>query len=217
MDMNTIKRVIHTEPCSRHHRASCYAQDVSNGPPGQLASLCYSCRYSSQSGNISAAMVSIAVQPPTETQTCRPIYPPVVAQTHVRAGGRHNNTHLFATAALLDDQGRVLDGQLGGALVATGYAVEDRGSGSRQQSVAFAFPDLALTYAGVYSIRVDVYRVNYDDGDTDNATMIEQAETELFYGFSEAVAVQRPNKPNSCRQPRRASYLMENAAVPIVS
>ncbi|KAL9948978.1 hypothetical protein ACHAO5_001229 [Verticillium nonalfalfae] len=137
-------------------------------------------------------MVSIAVQPPTETQTCRPIYPPVVAQTHVRAGGRHNNTHLFATAALLDDQGRVLDGQLGGALVATGYAVEDRGSGSRQQSVAFAFPDLALTYAGVYSIRVDVYRVNYDDGDTDNATMIEQAETELFYGFSEAVAVQRP-------------------------
>ncbi|KAG7135148.1 hypothetical protein HYQ45_007009 [Verticillium longisporum] len=137
-------------------------------------------------------MVSIAVQPPTETQTCRPIYPPVVAQTHVRAGGRHNNTHLFATAALLDDQGRVLDGQLGGALVATGYAVEDRGSGSRHQSVAFAFPDLALTYAGVYSIRVDVYRVNYDDGDTDNATMIDQAETELFYGFSEAVAVQRP-------------------------
>ncbi|KAM0334452.1 hypothetical protein ACHAQA_001479 [Verticillium albo-atrum] len=139
-----------------------------------------------------AAMVSIAVQPPTETQVYRAIYPPVVAQTRVRAGGRHDNTHLFATAALLDADGRVLDGQLGGSLVATGYAVEDRAAGGRHQAIAFAFPDLVLTYAGVYSIRVDVYRVNYESGDTDNATMIEQAETELFYALTEAVAPQRP-------------------------
>lgn len=145
-------------------------------------------------------MVSIAVQPPTETEIMRYLWPPVVAMTRVSIGGHYDNTNLFASAVLLGSNGTMTNARLNGSLVASGHPLED-GRSSRE-TVAFAFPDLSLASPGSFIIRVDVYRVDY--GSPQGAVLIDRAHTEPFWAVDQAVHEQRPckyciqSKPLNC-------------------
>jgi len=145
-------------------------------------------------------MASIAVQPPTQNPTNTQLYPPVVAR--IRADGiasaeQSDFAYLFAMAVLLDHNGNILEGQLGGTPVVTGMHMLDGSGGSGSSSSApsslyFAFPDLYMSWAGTYSIRIDVYVVDYHD--PNGARLLAQAETRSIAVYDEDVAVERPGK-----------------------
>ena len=146
-------------------------------------------------------MAAIVVQPPSQTMTNTPFYPPVVARTRVEGlvGAEQTDySYVFAMAVLLDSNGNVLEGQLGGTVMATGTSVvENWGSGgggsSRSRSALyFVFPDLFVSFAGTYTIRIDVYLVDYVD--PEGARLMDQAETRIVSVFGEQVAVERPSK-----------------------
>jgi len=147
-------------------------------------------------------MVAIVVQPPTQIAANTQFYPPVVAGARMADTAREHTdlSYVFATAVLLDPTGNVLEGLLGGALVVTGASLPDaqgRGGGGgssalgNSASLYFVFPDLHISWAGSYSIRVDVYVVDYDD--PQGAKLLEQAETRPIAVYDEDVAVERPS------------------------
>ena len=146
-------------------------------------------------------MVAIAVQPPTQTMTNTPFYPPVVARTKVEGlvGAEQTDySYVFAMAVLLDSSGNVLEGQLGGTHMVSGTSVtENWGSGggggsSSRSALYFVFSDLSVGTAGVYSIRIDVYLVDY--ADPQGARLMDQTESRVVSVYEEQVAVERPSK-----------------------
>ena len=150
-------------------------------------------------------MVSIVVQPPSQTTIDTQFYPPLVAKTGVTPSSVDDNySYLFAMAVLLDHNGEVLEGQLQGTgTLSTGISLMDyngnQGGGSSsagQPSIYFTFPDLYVLYAGTYTIRVDVYVVDYED--PQGAQLIQQTESRQITVHEEDVAVERP-----CINPRR--------------
>ncbi|KAK5659644.1 hypothetical protein OQA88_851 [Cercophora sp. LCS_1] len=143
----------------------------------------------------SITMASICVQPPNQTSIQTQMYPPVVARARVN-GINQSYTYVFAMAVLLNGSGNVLGGELGGNTVTTGMSLPDDGGSSSDGSsrsgsnqLYFAFTDLFTTYVGTYSIRVDIYLVDY--GDTEGARMLSQAETRSFDVYDNACALER--------------------------
>ncbi|KAH7162219.1 hypothetical protein B0J13DRAFT_3728 [Dactylonectria estremocensis] len=97
--------------------------------------------------------VSIAVQPPQAAQAGQVLYPPVIAKMTTRSS--HERHYYFSMAVLLDYNGTVIEGGLAGNAVSTGVL-----AGSH---VVFVFPDLSIVTPGEYNIRLDVYKVAYED------------------------------------------------------
>ncbi|CAM1505064.1 Fc.00g107010.m01.CDS01 [Cosmosporella sp. VM-42] len=114
----------------------------------------------------------IAVQPPSRVQAGKPLYPPVIARMSTRR--TQVGSYFFAMAVLLEADGNVVDGCLDGNVIATGVPV-DQTSSSSSPSLVFVFPDLTISYAGTYSIRLDIYKVSY--ANSDGATLDDEVET----------------------------------------
>lgn len=131
----------------------------------------------------------IAVQPPSEIQLSQTLYPPIVAKMSARRA--HRGVYFFAMAVLLREDGYVLDGYLGGNVVSTGVLVNENGSSSRS-SIVFVFPDLNILCEGVFSVRLDLYRVSHED--PEGATLEDQVETSRISVFDSPVSRQRPCK-----------------------
>jgi len=146
-------------------------------------------------------MVSIVVQPPSQTSVDTQFYPPLVARTRVAPSAADDGySYLFAMAVLLDHNGDALEGQLQGTgTLSSGVSLMDyngsRGGGSSssgQPSVYFTFPDLFVLYAGTYSVRVDVYVVDYED--PQGAQLVQQTESRSITVHEDDVAVERACK-----------------------
>ncbi|KAJ9137105.1 hypothetical protein NKR23_g9364 [Pleurostoma richardsiae] len=145
-------------------------------------------------------MVAVVVSPPQQGSANTILYPPLVARTREEGlvGADPSYSYVFAMAVLLDANGNVLEGQLGGNTVVTGVFMLDNngstGGGSSssagRSSLYFAFPDLYVAYAGTYTLRVDVYLVDYDN--PNGARLLAQAETRPFTVYEESVAAERP-------------------------
>lgn len=167
-------------------------------------------------------MVTIAVQPPDQVSVGRPLYPPLVAKTPVAgfaAAKKVDYTSIFAMAVLLDCNGKILTGQLGGTVLVTGTSKFDQvdqvsagysssspssssssspssssssPSSSLTEFLNFTFPDLQVSLAGSFSIRMDVYML--DHGNCDAAHLVEQTETRAMTVQEENGAFERPGK-----------------------
>jgi hypothetical protein len=135
-------------------------------------------------------MVNVAVQPPFQAQAGVSLYPPVVIKSRMRAGAgrKGDTTALFAMAILLDADGQVLDGQLGGSQAVTGAEIQD----GRRTATFFSFDNRTVACPGTYSIRVDIYQVDCDR--PYDATLMEQVETRSFEVFDEEVPAGKPSK-----------------------
>ncbi len=145
-------------------------------------------------------MVVICVEPPSQVMTHTQLYPPVVARTQL--SGITDTSYVFAMAVLLGPNGDIIEGQLGGTLVTTGVALGDSGnnrgssssssSNNRGSSFYFIFPDFHMSWSGTYSIRIDVYYVDYLD--PSGAQLLEQVETRDISVYDEEVAADKPCK-----------------------
>ena len=151
-------------------------------------------------------MVSIVVQPPSQTSVDTQFYPPLVARTRVAPAAVNDDYgYVFAMAVLLDHNGDALEGQLQGTgTLSSGMSLVDtgsRGGGSSsslgEPSIYFAFPDLYVLYAGTYTIRVDVYVVDYED--PQGTQLIQQTETRSITVHEDVVAVERACKTTYLR------------------
>ncbi|PKS10381.1 hypothetical protein jhhlp_002132 [Lomentospora prolificans] len=137
-------------------------------------------------------MFSIAVQPPAQARANAKLYPPVIAKGRPAGTTEIDAPYLFATAVLRDADGNLSLDRLRGTLSATGLCLEEtRSSSGTGQPVAFMFPDLSVAYEGSYSIRVDVYYVDYQDGQ--GAVLVDQVETRMFDISDLDVPSQRPS------------------------
>lgn len=97
--------------------------------------------------------LSIAVQPPQEAQVGEVLYPTIIAKMPTRSSDE--GYYFFSMAILLGHDGSVIDGALAGAALSTGVVVDSH--------VVFVFSDLSITLQGEYKIRLDVYKVTYED------------------------------------------------------
>lgn len=104
--------------------------------------------------------LSIAVHPPSRAQTTKPFYPPVIARRYAREDD--GGCYFFAMAIVLDGAGNVLEGHLRGNTMITGVQQNDATSRSGYSTI-FLFPDLALLYEGLYTIRLDTYTIAYEN------------------------------------------------------
>jgi len=152
-------------------------------------------------------MFSVAVQPPTQTRTCASVYPPVVVRGRASSTAQTDAAYAFAMVVLKDGEGNVLSDYLApDSTTTTGIFIPESrncggggggGDGSSgpmgSGSVAFLFPDLAVPYTGSYSIRVDIYKVDYDDPHQ-GAVLVDQVETRRFVVYDADVPVQGPCK-----------------------
>lgn len=141
--------------------------------------------------NFNMAHYRIAVQPPSQVQVGTPI-PPVVAT--IRSRREHQGFYFFAMVVLIGSDGTILEVGLGGNLVSTGILLDDASSRSRRH-VVFAFSDLSIAYEGTYSLRLDLYKVAYEN--PDGATLEEQIETTGITVLNTRVPRSRPCKLNN--------------------
>ncbi|RYP60445.1 hypothetical protein DL769_008106 [Monosporascus sp. CRB-8-3] len=95
-------------------------------------------------------MITVEVQPPNHVQAGALLYPPMVVSSE-------SNAHYdFVQIVLLDPYGRILEDQLRGTLTTSMKSVDDgQASGSRGSLEYATFPDLAITYPGTYTLRVN--------------------------------------------------------------
>ncbi|KAI1413580.1 hypothetical protein F5Y13DRAFT_189012 [Hypoxylon sp. FL1857] len=100
-------------------------------------------------------MVTVEVQPPSQVQAGAVMYPPLVVSSET------DDSIDFIMIALVDSYGMVVD-SLFGSVSASGKTLNDgsasRSSASKQYS---AFSDLVIGVAGVYSIQVTAYQMDY--------------------------------------------------------
>ncbi|KAM0230783.1 hypothetical protein ACHAPO_009066 [Fusarium lateritium] len=106
--------------------------------------------------------ISIAVQPPSRAQVSTILYPPLVAEFNFK--GSAPGFYFFAMAVLLTRNGDIVEHGLSGTTSVTGMDVTSH-TGSSRTTIYFPFTDLSLLYEGAYKIRVDVYKVAYENSD----------------------------------------------------
>ena len=147
-------------------------------------------------------MFTIAVQPLARAQACRTLYPPIIAKGQPASDTAEADVYCtFATSVLWDAEGNLLTEHLNGTLSASGMFLEEQGVGN----VIFIFPDLAVPFSGTYSIRVDVYKVDYAG---QGAVLLDQTETQIFQVYDVDVPLERlcgfpPSDPSSRHAPSR--------------
>ncbi|RGP79274.1 hypothetical protein FLONG3_2615 [Fusarium longipes] len=104
--------------------------------------------------------LTIAVQPPTRTRVSTILYPPLVAEFSFK--GAAPGFYFFAMAILLARNGDIVEHGLAGTTSVTGIDVTAL-VGSSRTTIYFPFTDLGILNEGAYKIRVDVYKVAYED------------------------------------------------------
>ncbi|KAF7556875.1 hypothetical protein G7Z17_g1130 [Cylindrodendrum hubeiense] len=144
--------------------------------------------------------LSIAVQPPQEVQVGQTLYPSVIAKMTSRSS--NERYYFFSMAVLLGHNGVVIEEVLVGTTVSTGVVV-----GS---SVVFLFPGLSIATQGVYKIRLDVYKVAYED--PNGAAFYTQTETR---GISVLETAVHHSKPSSAE--RVYIRTLRDAGIPVPS
>ncbi|KJZ76413.1 hypothetical protein HIM_04142 [Hirsutella minnesotensis 3608] len=135
--------------------------------------------------------IRIAVQPPERTQAGTCLWPPIIAEQTVRDAD--SGVDYFATAAVMDRQGSVVDGHLAGTKAASRSPIAASKPG--RETFVFPFTDLAISQPGAYVIRVDVYK--FLQGDPAGATLVEQLETNVVCVGSSPVS---PGSPSTDEQ-----------------
>lgn len=126
---------------------------------------------------------TLTCQPPTKASAGSSLYPPIVAELHGQQG---EDIHMFATAVLVDSHGVVQDGLMQGTTAATGVA------SSSSDSTLFAFTDLSITQQGMYTVRLDIYRVSSTDAN--GATLVAQVDSTSVTVQAAQVPTQQPCK-----------------------
>ncbi|OTB08542.1 hypothetical protein M426DRAFT_7855 [Hypoxylon sp. CI-4A] len=147
-----------------------------------------------------ATMVTVAVQPPTQVQAGAVMYPPLVISSD------NNDAYDFFQVALVDSYGRVLEDQLYGTLSASGKSLDDRSvSRSSRNTLYSVFPDLIVSYAGVYALRITAIQMDY--GSPDGAVAVIAASTTtsqiIVYDQSVATEIPSPDEQTLLRRLRR--------------
>jgi hypothetical protein len=135
-------------------------------------------------------MFSVAVQPPSQARANTRLYPPLIAMGYPSGTTEADVPYLFATAVLRDSEGNLIPEQLIGTLTAGGACAEDRRLAGTSQPIVFMFPNLSVAYEGSYSIRVDVYRVDFRDAQ--GAILVDQVESRTFDVYDVDVPSQKP-------------------------
>lgn len=138
--------------------------------------------------------IGIGVQPPMQARTGASLYPPIVAK--IRAGHADGDLDYFATAVLVDSNGDVVDGLLGGTKAASRFEL------AGEESFVFPFTDLSIARAGTFAVRVDVYQVA--PGDCAGAALVGQVETRHIAVLDESAPLESPCKsPRGCMEEAR--------------
>ncbi|KAI8962401.1 hypothetical protein F5Y11DRAFT_347532 [Daldinia sp. FL1419] len=133
-------------------------------------------------------MVTVEVQPPTQVQAGAVMYPPLV----ISSGS--DDAYDFVQVALIDSYGRVLEDQLYGTLSASSKSLGDRhasrSSRAREYSV---FPDLVVSYAGIYALQVSAIRMDYASPDGAAAVITASTTTSQIMVYDQSVAAEIPS------------------------
>ncbi|KAJ4044201.1 hypothetical protein NW753_003692 [Fusarium oxysporum] len=124
---------------------------------------------------------SIVVQPPARAQVSTTLHPPLVAELNFR--GAVPGHYFFAMAFLLTREGNIVEGGLSGTTSVNGVDVTT--AGASRTTIHFPYTDLAILVEGAYKIRVDVYKVAYDN--TDGYDFQEHAKSSRVTVVNEAV------------------------------
>ncbi|EXA49027.1 hypothetical protein FOQG_08342 [Fusarium oxysporum f. sp. raphani 54005] len=124
---------------------------------------------------------SIVVQPPARAQVSTTLRPPLVAELNFR--GAVPGHYFFAMAFLLTREGNIVEGGLSGTTSVNGVDVTT--AGASRTTIHFPYTDLAILVEGAYKIRVDVYKVAYDN--TDGYDFQEHAKSSRVTVVNEAV------------------------------
>ncbi|KAI1104680.1 hypothetical protein F4804DRAFT_332089 [Jackrogersella minutella] len=145
-------------------------------------------------------MVTVEVQPPSQTRAGTIMYPPLVVSS------QSDDAYDFIQICLVDSYGRVLEDQLYGTLTTSGKCLDDRSaSRSGRATEYFVFPDLFVGYAGNYAIQVTAIRMDY--GSPEGAAAIIAASTMTtqvsVYDQSVAAEIPSPDEQYLLRRLRR--------------
>ncbi|KAF4945957.1 hypothetical protein FGADI_11565 [Fusarium gaditjirri] len=103
--------------------------------------------------------LSIVVQPPSRAQVSTTLHPPLVAELNFR--GAAPGHYFFAMAFLLTREGNIVERGLLGTTSVNGVDVTT--AGASRTTIYFPYTDLSILVEGTYKIRVDVYKVAFDD------------------------------------------------------
>ncbi|RYP07798.1 hypothetical protein DL764_002303 [Monosporascus ibericus] len=132
-------------------------------------------------------MITVEVQPPSQAQAGTLLYPPVVVSSE------SNADYDFVQIVLLDPYGRVLEDRLWGTLTTSTKSVDDGQVSGSSGSLEYAtFPDLAITYPGTYTLRVNAVCMDYSSPDGPAAVIVSSTTTEEINCYGDPVASNVP-------------------------
>ncbi|OTA60819.1 hypothetical protein K449DRAFT_435227 [Hypoxylon sp. EC38] len=132
-------------------------------------------------------MLTIEVQPPSQVQAGAVLYPPLVISAD------SDDAIDYIQIALVDAYGTVLVDQLYGTLTASGKTLDDRSASRSSRSKEYtAFPDLAVTYAGVYTIQVTAVTMDYTAPNGAEAVVAASTSTTQIIAYDQSVATEVP-------------------------
>lgn len=146
--------------------------------------------YFPYSSNLRASTmsISVSVQPPSKVQAGTVLYPPLVVSSETSVA------YDFLQVALLDPRGRVVESALWGTVSMSKQELnDDHASGSSSKEYA-AFPDLAITSPGNYSLQVTAYRMDYESPDGPSAIIVSSKTTRKIEAREGAVGSGTPCK-----------------------
>ncbi|KAI1075398.1 hypothetical protein F5B20DRAFT_560229 [Whalleya microplaca] len=135
-----------------------------------------------------AAMVTVEVQPPSQVQAGAVLYPPLVVSSDSEAA------YDFVQVVLLDPYGRVVEDQLYGTLSMSSQALTDRSASRSNNSLEYAvFPDLVLSYAGSYTLRVNAIQMDYSSFEGPQAIIAASTTSREIIAYDQSVAADVPS------------------------
>ncbi|KAI4868999.1 hypothetical protein F4820DRAFT_444636 [Hypoxylon rubiginosum] len=133
-------------------------------------------------------MVTVKVQPPAQAQAGAVLYPPLVISSD------SGDAYDFVQVALVDSYDRILEDQLYGTLSTSGKTLSDRSSSRSGGSTVYSvFPDLVVSYAGTYTIRVNALRMDYNSIDGAGVILTASTSTAQFTVYDQSVATEVPS------------------------
>ncbi|SPJ73071.1 uncharacterized protein FTOL_02800 [Fusarium torulosum] len=149
--------------------------------------------------------LDIAVQPPSRAQASTMLRPPPVAKLTFRES--MPGYYFFAMALLTTRNGDIVEGGLLGTTTVSGLDLT-AASGSSRNTIYFTFNEFAISPEGVYKIRIDVYKVPYEN--SDGCTFHAQERT------SRVTVVNEPVPAGSAGSSERSTIrLLQSAGVSI--
>ncbi|KAH9989299.1 hypothetical protein F4779DRAFT_265567 [Xylariaceae sp. FL0662B] len=133
-------------------------------------------------------MITVEVQPPSQVQAGAVMYPPLVISSD------SDSAFDFLQVVLLDPYGRVLEDQLYGTVSTSSQPLTDRNASRSNDFLQYAvFPDLALSYAGNYTLRVNAIRMDYSSFEGPQAIIAASTTTREILAYDQSVATEIPS------------------------